>query len=74
VTLAGNGVVIAGDWSLYCNIGTCTHVYPAGTVVTFTAYPNGPTRFTGWSGACTGLSTSCTLTVNSALAVTAGFQ
>jgi hypothetical protein len=73
LTLAGDGVVIASDWSIYCAAGQCTHNYPAGTVVTLTAYPNNGTHFTGWSGACSGTALACTLTVTGPLAVSAGF-
>lgn len=47
--------------------------YAAGTVVTLIATPNAGSTFAGWSGACSGTG-SCTVTMNSAQAVTATFN
>ncbi len=48
--------------------------YAAGTVVTLTATPDPGFPWIGWAGACTGTSTTCTLTMNSNLSVTANFK
>lgn len=50
----------------------CDYSYLEGTEVTLTAVPSSSSSFWGWSGACTGLG-DCTLTVNSAMEVTANF-
>ena len=48
--------------------------YPAGTVVTLTASPDSNSVFSGWSGACSGTSPTCQVTMNSNLSVTANFN
>ncbi len=48
--------------------------YPAGTVVTLTATPDAGSPWTGWGGACGGLDTTCTLTLNANASVTANFR
>jgi len=45
--------------------GNCTAVFPRGTVVNLTATPDPGWSFTGWGGACTGTSSTCTLTMDS---------
>jgi hypothetical protein len=64
-TVSGNGINCPG---------TCSQVYPIGTVVTLTAVPGADgSTFTGWSGACTGTGT-CNLTMSTDRAVTATFD
>jgi hypothetical protein len=48
--------------------------YAAGTVVTLTATPVAGQPWVGWSGACTGTATTCTLTMNANYSVTANFR
>jgi hypothetical protein len=48
--------------------------FPAGTVVTLTASPDSNSVFSEWSGACSGTSTTCQVTMNSNLNVTATFN
>jgi sugar lactone lactonase YvrE len=57
-----------------CDIGY-SGSYPYGTQVTLTAAAISPSTFAGWGGACasSGTSTTCSLTMNSALNVTANF-
>lgn len=47
--------------------------FVAGTPVTLTAKPNANSTFAGWSGACSGTSSTCTLTMNSNASVTVDF-
>src|SRR5882724_657161 len=47
--------------------------YAVGTVVTVTAIPASGSQFTSWSGACTGSSNPCTVTMDAAKGVTANF-
>jgi hypothetical protein len=47
--------------------------FPVGTVVTLTATPGWNSRFSGWSGACSGTSRTCWLTITSNASVTATF-
>jgi urocanate hydratase len=67
----GGGTVKSGPTGITCGT-TCTHVFVAGTVVTLTATAKSGSRFTGWSGACSGTGT-CSVTMNAAKAVTATF-
>jgi hypothetical protein len=48
-------------------------VYNHGSIVTLTATPNADSNFIGWSGACSGTSVTCSLTMDSAKSVTANF-
>jgi uncharacterized repeat protein (TIGR02543 family) len=47
--------------------------FSPGTSVTLTAYPDGSSIFTGWSGACSGTSPTCIITMDSNKSVTANF-
>ncbi len=49
-------------------------VFPAGTAVTLTAAADINSVFAGWSGGCTGTASTCQVTVNSNLGVTAAFN
>ena len=48
--------------------------FNAGTTVTLTAAPDANSTFAGWSGACSGTSSTCTLTLNANASVTATFN
>jgi hypothetical protein len=48
--------------------------FSAGTSVTLTAKPGASSTFGGWSGACSGTSTTCTVFMNSNLSATAAFN
>lgn len=60
----GNGVVTP-------TVGA--HVYLSGTVVVVTATAQVDSDFSGWSGACAGVSPTCTVTMNANRWVTATF-
>ena len=47
--------------------------FTAGTAVTLTATPDGNSAFAGWSGACSGTTPTCVVTMNSNISVTATF-
>jgi uncharacterized repeat protein (TIGR01451 family) len=55
--------------------GTCSASYPSGTPVVLTELATAPTTFGGWGNACStsGTAATCSLTVTSALNVTANF-
>jgi hypothetical protein len=48
--------------------------YAPGTVVALTATPAAGSPWVGWSGACSGTATTCTLTMNANYSVTANFR
>ncbi|MEO8134874.1 MAG: Ig-like domain-containing protein, partial [Betaproteobacteria bacterium] len=55
-------------------IAQCSWAYVPGTSVTLAAQPTTAyTVFAGWSGACTGQATTCTVVLNQAASVTATF-
>jgi hypothetical protein len=71
-TGTGSGNVTSTPAGINLAAGNATADFTHGTSVTLTAHPDPNSRFTGWSGACTGTST-CTLTLDAAATVTATF-
>ena len=69
---SGTGTVTSSPAGIDCG-STCGANFTAGASVTLTASPAADSRFTGWSGACSG-SGSCVVTMSASLAVTATFQ
>jgi uncharacterized repeat protein (TIGR01451 family) len=73
----GSGSVTSKDGAINCanSGGNCSSLYAPGTAVSLTAAPAAPSVFGGWSGACSGSDpNTCTVTMNSAQAVTATFN
>lgn len=68
----GSGVVASSPSGIQCG-STCAAVYGYGATVSLAATAAASTRFVGWSGACTGADTVCTVTVDAAQSVTATF-
>ena len=68
----GTGTVTSSPGGINCG-SDCTENYSANTIVTLTAAPTKGNSFGGWSGACSGSSSSCTVTLNAARSVTATF-
>jgi hypothetical protein len=56
-----------------CKAAACSVVFAPGTVVTLTAQPGTGSSFAGWSGDCSGTSTSCSVTMSDVRSVTAAF-
>ena len=75
VSLAGTGAgtVTSSPPGISCN-PTCVASFAAGTEVTLTETPEGSDQFVGWSGACSGSNSTCTLTLNANENVTATFN
>ncbi len=67
----GSGTVTSSPAGISCG-ATCSSDFDYGTVVTLTATHATGSRFTGWTGACTGAGT-CSVTMNQAQSVTATF-
>jgi PASTA domain/Divergent InlB B-repeat domain len=75
VTKEGSGIgkVTSGTWTLI-DCGTdCSAPYGRGTVVRLTAQAEGDASFDGWSGACAGAGTVCSVTIDGPKAVVARF-
>lgn len=72
VSVAGFGTVTSNPSGINCGTD-CSETYSTGTNVTLTATPNPGNSFSGWSGACTGSTPSCTVSMNAAKSVAATF-
>ena len=70
---AGTGTVTSSPVGISCGT-TCSANYSGGMVVMLTAAVASNSTFAGWSGACSGTSTTCTVSMTQARAVTATFN
>jgi hypothetical protein len=70
---AGTGTVVSSPAGIDCG-DDCSEELPRGTQVSLLATAAPDSRFTGWLGACSGASTTCTLTIDAATDVTATFE
>ena len=75
LTLRGSapGSVTSNPSGINCT-APCSASFPSGTVVTLTAAPGTRARFKGWSGACSGAATTCTVPMTDVRSVTATFS
>jgi DNA-binding beta-propeller fold protein YncE len=71
-TGSGEGTVSSEPAGIDCP-GACKAEFDAGAEVTLTATPDPHSEFSGWSGACAGTATACTLTMSEARSVGAEF-
>jgi uncharacterized repeat protein (TIGR02543 family) len=71
-TLSGPGTLTSNPTGISCG-SDCSESYASGTRVTLTATPATGYAFIGWSGACSGTATTCTVTMDAAKTVKAGF-
>jgi hypothetical protein len=75
----GSGTVFTTPGGVACTIanrvrtGTCRANFQVGATVTISAIANSGSTFTGFSGACTGMTCTVTVPENSDIAVTANF-
>src|SRR5579864_4000560 len=67
-TISGGGLSCTGSGGAGCNVPQA-----AGAGITLTAAPSFGATFSGWSGACSGTSTICAVSVTNAKSVTATF-
>ncbi len=72
VTQPAGGTVFSSPAGIICN-GDCSEAYISGTNVTLTATPQSGYAFSGWGGACSGTSVTCTLGMTTNRSVTASF-
>ena len=72
VSVTGTGTVTSSPSGINCG-ADCSETYNDGTSVTLTATPGVGQGFTGWGGACSGTSTTCTLSMTAARSVSATF-
>jgi len=74
LAISGSGSVSFSAPTKSCTT-SCTTDYAASsmTTVTLTARPGNRTTFTGWSGACSGTSLTCSVTMNGDKSATATF-
>lgn len=72
-TGAGTGTITSSLAGIDCGV-SCSGIYDWSTQVTLTATPATGSTFKGWTGACTGTATTCTVTLNQAKSVNATFS
>jgi hypothetical protein len=72
VSKSGSGQVLSTLPGIDCG-SDCGGGYASGSSVTLTATPAAGNHWVGWGGACSGISPTCTLTMNASKAVTATF-
>jgi RHS repeat-associated protein/uncharacterized repeat protein (TIGR02543 family) len=68
----GTGTITSAPAGIDCG-ALCSSSYDWGTAVTLTAVPSADSLFNGWTGACTGTATTCTVTLDQAQAISADF-
>lgn len=74
VTGGTNGVIASSPSGINCGT-TCSAAFPANSSVSLTATPNTGHTFGGWTGGCTTSSaTTCDVTMNANVIVTASFN
>ncbi len=73
VSTSGSGTVTGGGINCHSNTGTCTVNEPSGTSVTLAAVADSGFTFSGWTGACSGSSPFCTISMTALKTVGATF-
>jgi hypothetical protein len=68
----GNGIVTSDLPGINCGT-TCSALFPMGEIVTLTASVGNGATFTGWSGDCSGASSTCTVMIDDVKDVAANF-
>jgi Divergent InlB B-repeat domain len=73
VSKSNNGTVTSTPAGIHCG-ATCTATVAAGNAVALSALPPPGLAFLGWSGACSGTASTCTVVVNADTKVQANFS
>ena len=73
VTVSGSGTVQSNPSGIDCGTA-CSLGFDPNAVVTLTAQANPGNEFSAWSGACTGATTTCSVTMDQAKSVFAAFR
>ncbi|MEN9681417.1 MAG: hypothetical protein RLZZ627_1310 [Pseudomonadota bacterium] len=73
VSVAGSGSVTSAPTGISCT-ANCNSTFAPGTSVSLTATPASGAQFTGWSGACSGTTSSCSVNLANPALVTANFS
>jgi len=73
VAKSNSGTVTSTPAGINCG-NICTSNFGAGNAVSLTATPPPGLAFLGWSGACSGVAASCTVTINADTKVQASFS
>ena len=73
VSASNSGTITSNIGGINCGLA-CSATVASGTAVTLTATPPAGKTFAGWSGACAGTMSTCTVTVNANLSVKANFN
>ena len=67
-----SGSVVSNPGGINCG-STCAYAYPTTQTVTLQAVPKPAADFAGWTGACSGFSPTCTVTMSTARSAVAAF-
>ncbi len=70
----GAGAVTSSPAGINCSSGTCTASFAQNSSVTLSAAAGSGAAFAGWSGACTGTSSTCVVAMSAAKSTTATFD
>jgi phospholipase C len=73
VSAGSGGIITSSPSGINCG-SACSASFSSGTKVTLSATPSSGDSFASWSGACSGSSLTCTLTMNGATSVSATFS
>jgi hypothetical protein len=73
VNKSGPGTITSNPSGISCG-STCSAFYSSGTTVSLSATPDQGSEFSGWTGICSGLNSTCVVNVNATTSVKAAFK